>query len=118
MAHFAKLDDNNKVISVHTVSNSILNPNDEESSGIDFLTNLHNHSNWKQTSYNGNFRKNYAGKDFAYDQQLDAFIPPKPFDSWILNETTCQWFAPIEMPEGDNWIWDEDLGEWISAKTL
>jgi hypothetical protein len=118
MAHFAKLDKNNKVISVHIVANEVLDIENEEQTGIDFLSNLHNHTNWKQTSYNSRIRKNYAGIDFIYDEQLDAFIPPQPYPSWVLNEEICQWQAPKPMPEGDSWIWDEDFGDWVNAKTL
>lgn len=92
MAHFAKLDDNNIVLEVHVVSNESLNPNDEENSGIEFLSNWSGgYTNWKQTSYNGNFRKNYAGKFFIYDTLLDAFIPPKCHTDAILNEDVCRW---------------------------
>lgn len=116
MAHFAKLDENNVVIAVFPVSNDALDPLNEENTGISFLINWSNgYSNWKQTSYNGNFRKNYAGIGFTYDAHRDAFIPPKPFDSWVLDENTCNWFPPIPKPEVGNYEWDEYLGEWIEA---
>ena len=68
---------------------------------------------WVKTSYNGNIRKNFAGIGFVYSEELDAFIPPKPFASWVLNEDTCQWTAPIEMPnDGKIYIWDEEVGSW------
>ena len=91
MAHFAKIGLNNKVIAVHSVNNEVIkdsNGIEQEVNGIDFLTKLHGWSIWVQTSYNGNFRKNFAGIGFQYDQQRDAFIPPKPYNSWILNEDT------------------------------
>jgi hypothetical protein len=69
----------------------------------------------KRTSYNGNIRKNYAGIGFTYDADLDAFIPPKPFASWVLNEETAQWDAPSPMPEG-NYIWDEETLSWIELE--
>ena len=67
----------------------------------------------KRTSYNGNIRKNYAGIGFTYDETLDAFIPPKPFASWVLDEETCQWEAPIAYPtDGLMYTWNEELGDW------
>jgi hypothetical protein len=101
MAHFAKIGLNSKVISVHSVHNNELkdsNGVEQENIGIEFLTNLHGWPIWKQTSYNGNIRKNFAGIGFTYDEDRDAFIPPKPYASWILNETTCQWEAPVAYP--------------------
>jgi hypothetical protein len=106
MAHFAKLGVGNVVEQVIVVSNDIATT---EQAGSDFINKLYNTRDvWKQTSYNTfagvhnnngtPLRKNYAGIGFAYDQQRDAFIPPKPFNSWILNETTCQWEAPIPYP--------------------
>ena len=102
MAHFAKLDENNVVLEVNVVNNDVLTE-DEEASGIAFLTEWSGgYSNWKQTSYNGNIRKNYAGIGFTYDPIRDAFIPPKPDDytdedgnhyTWTLNEETCLWEA-------------------------
>lgn len=116
MAHFAKLDDNNTVIAVHIVNNDIINIDgvESEQAGIDFLTQLYNHTLWKQTSYNAKFRKNYAGVGFLYDEIRDAFIPPKPFNSWLLNEDTCLWQAPTLMPEdGKYYIWNEETTSWI-----
>jgi len=67
----------------------------------------------KRTSYNGNIRKNYAGIGFTYDEERDAFIPPKPFDSWILDEETCRWTAPVPYPEdGLIYSWNEEQGDW------
>lgn len=115
MAHFAELDENNKVIRVIVVNNNDCldqNGNENEQVGITFCKNLLG-GNWKQTSYNANFRKNYAGIDFYYDSTRDAFIPPKPFPSWSLNETTCSWDPPTPYPSDNNlYIWDENLLQW------
>lgn len=116
MAHFAKLDENNIVIAVHAVNNDVItvDGSDSEQAGIDFLTTLHGHSSWKQTSYNANFRKNYAAIDFHYDSTRDAFIPPKPFESWILNESTCKWEAPVAFPtDGNAYVWNEAEQSWV-----
>jgi hypothetical protein len=97
MAHFAKLGIGNIVEKVIVVSNDIATT---EQAGSDFINKLYNTRDvWKQTSYNNNFRKNYAGIGFQYDQTRDAFISPKPFNSWVLNEDTCRWEAPIAMPQ-------------------
>lgn len=92
MAHFAKLDESNIVTEVIVVHNNELLDNgvESEAKGIAFCQSLFG-GNWKQTSYNGNIRKNYAGIGFSYDEQRDAFIPPKPEGDWILNENTCLW---------------------------
>lgn len=117
MAHFAKLDDNNMVLEVHCVHNNELLDNgvESESKGIDFLISWSGgYTNWKQTSYNGNFRKNYAGYGYTYDAQRDAFIPPKPYNSWILDENTCNWLPPTPFPEdGKRYSWDENTLTWI-----
>jgi len=116
MAHFAKIGLNNKVISVHSVHNNELkdsNGVEQENIGIDFLTNLHGWAIWKQTSYNNNIRKNFAGIGYTYDENRDAFIPPKPFTSWILNEETCQWKAPVAYPDDGNvYNWNEETQQW------
>lgn len=119
MAHFAKLDNDNLVIAVHTVNNNvILNSNNEEieQKGVDFLAGLHDHNNWKQCSYNGTIRKNYPLKGFKYDEQKDAFIPPKPFNSFILNEDTCLWEAPVQQPDYTSpnigYSWNEAVQMW------
>ena len=97
MAHFAKLGTGNIVEQVIVVSNDIATT---EQAGIDFINKLYNtRDTWKQTSYNRNFRKNYAGIGMTYDATRDAFIAPKPYNSWILNEDTCIWEAPIVYPE-------------------
>ena len=116
MAHFAKLDENNVVVQVIVVSNNDCfdaNGVENEEVGIAFCQNLLG-GVWKQTSYNGTMRKNYAGIGFSYDPQRDAFIPPQPFASWVLNEDTCSWNAPVQYPEGGgNYKWDEDTLSWI-----
>jgi hypothetical protein len=92
MASFAKIGLNNKVIEVLSVNNEVLkdsNGVEQEVNGIDFLTKLTGWAIWKQTSYNGNIRKNYAGIGMTYDEDRDAFISKKPFNSWVLNEDTC-----------------------------
>ena len=111
MAHFAKLGTGNIVERVEVVSNDIATT---EQAGVDFLNNLYKTRDvWKQTSYNNNIRKNYAGIGFKYDQTRDAFIAPKPFNSWILNETTCQWEAPVAYPnDGQFYVWDETNQSW------
>lgn len=117
MAHFAKLDDNNNVLEVHCVNNNelMVDGTESEAKGIEFLTNWSGgYTNWKQTSYNGNIRKNYAGVGYTYDASRDAFIPPKPFNSWVLNESTCLWEAPVPYPDdGNRYIWNEETLSWI-----
>ena len=117
MAHFAQLNDNNIVTQVIVVDNAeLLDSNDveQEAIGITFCTNLFGaDTRWKQTSYNGNIRKNYAGIGFTYDANRDAFIPPKPYPSWTLNETTCQWESPVPYPTDDNvYAWNETNQQW------
>ena len=112
MAHFAKIGIGNIVEKVEVVSNNIATT---EQAGVDFLRNLYNDQNaqWFQTSYNNNIRKNFAGIDYTYDQARDAFIEPKPFNSWTLNETTCQWEAPITYPDdGQKYNWNEQDQQW------
>ena len=111
MAHFAKLGKGNIVERVEVVSNDIATT---EQAGIDFLNNLYGtNDTWKQTSYNSNIRKNFAGIDFKYDQTKDAFIPPKPYNSWILNEDSCLWEAPIKYPnDGEQYNWNEETQTW------
>jgi len=131
MASFAKIGLNNKVIEVLSVHNNELkdsNGVEQENIGIDFLTKLTGWAIWKQTSYNTlagehllggtPFRKNHAGIGYTYDEDKDAFIPPKPtqYSSWVLNETTCQWEPPIEKPSGETpenrYIWNEETQQW------
>ena len=118
MAHFAELDSNNIVLRVLVVGNNDCldgDNNESESVGIAFLQNLYGSDTiWKQTSYNGKIRKNYAGTGYTYDQTRDAFIAPKAYTSWVLNETTCRWEAPIDYPtdrtiDSKAYKWNETL---------
>jgi hypothetical protein len=112
MAHFAILKAGNIVDQVVVVSNDIAT---SEQAGIDFLKNLYKNQHLPilQTSYNGNIRKNYAGIGYQYDQTRDAFIAPKPYTSWILNETTCLWEAPVALPDTENrYTWNETTTTW------
>ena len=111
MAHFAKLGVGNIIEKVEVVSNDIAT---NEQAGVDFLNTLYKTEDvWKQTSYNGNIRKNFAGIGFTYDQARDAFIPPKPFNSWTLNDTTCLWEAPVAYPDdGQEYTWNETDQQW------
>ena len=117
MAHFARLDRYNIVTSVAVVNNDVLLDGDTESEekGIVFLTLWSNgHYKWRQTSYNATFRKNYAGVGFSYDEIRDAFIPPKPYTNWILDESTCCWIAPVAVPaDGKQYVWDEPTAAWV-----
>ena len=117
MAYFAKLGTGNIVENVISINNSVItdsNGVEQEQLGVDFINKLYNTRDaWKQTSYNNNFRKNYAGIGFQYDQQRDAFIAPKPFNSWILNEDTCRWESPILYPQDNNrYKWNEQTLSW------
>jgi hypothetical protein len=131
MALFAKLNSENIVITVESVVNEVItdsNGIEQEQLGIDFLNQLYNtNDNWKQTSYNthGNvhslggipFRKNHAGIGYTYDSQRDAFISPKPYTSWVLNEITCLWESPVAMPtteleENQYYSWNESIINW------
>jgi len=120
MAHFAEIDENNIVTRVLVVGD------DQEDRGQEFLADdLGLGGTWKKTSYNTQggvhtlggtpFRKNYAGIGYSFDATLDAFIPPKPFASWTLNEETCNWEAPVAMPveEGKFFTWDEEATSWV-----
>ena len=128
MSHFAKLDENNMVTFV-TVGR-------QEDDGKEEELNARTGDVYRQTSYNTRggihynsetgepsedqskaYRKNYAGLGYTYDEELDAFIPPKPYDSWVLNEDTCLWEAPVPYPEdGEMYFWDESEGTWIKAE--
>ena len=121
MAYFAKLGTGNIVEQVISINNSVItdaNGVEQEQLGNDFINKLYNTRDvWKQTSYNNNIRKNYAGIGFHYDQARDAFIPPKPFNSWILNEDTCIWEAPVAMPtteleDNQYYSWNESIINW------
>lgn len=115
MAHFAELDNNNMVLRVIVIDNKdIIDENSQESEevGTMFCQNLLG-GIWKQTSYNGNIRKNYAGIGYKYDEERDAFIPPKPFNRWVLNEDTCRWESPIPYPNDDKrYVWNDNKGVW------
>ena len=117
MAHFAKLDDTNTVLEVLVVHNNelLVAGIESEEKGIEFLTDWSGgYTNWKQTSYNAKIRKNYAGSGFTYDPIRDAFIPPKPWPSWLLDEATCRWNAPVAYPDdGNKYRWDESTLAWV-----
>jgi hypothetical protein len=105
MSHWAEIDENNIVLRVLVGNNS------EPDEGEAFMNSLG--GTWVKTSYNGNIRKNYAGIGMSYDAERDAFIAPKPFDSWILDEETCQWEAPVAYPtDGIIYVWDEETTDW------
>ena len=126
MASFAKIGLNSKVIEVLSVNNEVLkdsNGVEQEVNGIDFLTKLTGYPLWKQTSYNTHsgvhssggtpLRKNHAGIGYAYDEDRDAFIPKKTYNSWILNESTCNWEAPVSYPQdGNKYYWNESTLTW------
>jgi hypothetical protein len=117
MAYFAKLGTGNIVEQVISINNAVItdaNGVEQEQAGVDFINKLYNTRDvWKQTSYNNNFRKNFAGIGFQYDQTRDAFIPPKPYSSWLLNEESCQWESPIPYPQdGNKYTWNETIKNW------
>jgi len=125
MAHFAQLDENNVVTQVIVVGNSDCadaNGVEKESIGVAFCERLIG-GTWKQTSYNGNIRKNYAGIGYTYNADIDAFVPPKPFASWTLNNETAQWEAPVAMPADAGtgeppkmYSWDEATTSWVEVE--
>jgi hypothetical protein len=121
MAHFAQIDENNIVKQVIVVTNEDcgnLDFPESESLGQNFISSIGLTGTWKQTSYNSNFRKRYAGLDDTYDEIRDAFLPSKPFSSWVLNEETCLWEAPIERPsDGKVYTWNEDGQSWEEVIT-
>ena len=121
MAYFAKLGTGNIIEQVISINNSVItdsNGVEQEKLGVDFINKLYNTRDvWKQTSYNRTFRKNFAGIGYQYDQTRDAFIPPKTFNSWILNEDTCIWEAPLAMPttqleDNQYYCWNESIINW------
>ena len=134
MAYFAKLNSENIVEIVISINNAVITDNngaEQEQLGVDFINQLYKTNDvWKKTSYNTrggkyfnsdntlgdqskSFRKNYAGIGMIYDSQRDAFIPPKPFNSWILNEQTCLWDAPVARPQdGQIYNWNEQTLSW------
>ena len=115
MAHFAELNENNEVLRVIVVANPVIldeNGDEQESLGVAFCNELLG-GTWKQTSYNSNMRKNFAGTGFTYDPDRDAFIPPQPFPSWTLVEATCQWEPPVPLPADENfYTWNEETTSW------
>ena len=119
MAHFAEIDENNIVLRVIVVNNNeLLNELsiEDETKGKTFCSNLFGGS-WIQTSYNNNFRKNFAGIGYTYDENRDAFVPIKPYKAWVLDSDTCHWNAPINLPadhETVNYTWDSDTNNWTS----
>jgi len=130
MAYFAKLGTGNIIETVISINNSVITDNngiEQEQLGVDFINNLYGTNDiWKQTSYNTiggvhklggiPFRKNHAGIGYTYDENRDAFISPKPYNSWILNETTCLWEAPVAYPVDSNinnmYKWNEEILNW------
>lgn len=116
MAHFAEIGPDNIVLRVVVVNNNELldaNGVEQEAKGAGFCQSLFG-GTWIQTSYNAKFRKNYAGEGFTYDLQRDAFIPPQPYPSWVLNEDTLRWAAPVPMPtDGKMYKWDEATLSWV-----
>ena len=119
MAHFAQLDSNNKVTQVIVVANEelLFEGVENETQGVIFCRSLFGgHTNWRQTSYNGNIRKNYAGIGYTYDEDLDAFYAPQPFASWVLNDDAI-WEAPVAYPtDGKIYAWFEPNQEWVEVK--
>lgn len=115
MAHFAEIDQNNTVIRVVVVDNrdtSDANGVEREHIGAAHLEKILG-GTWKQTSYNNSFRKRYAGVGYSYDARRDAFIPPRPYESWLLDENTCDWQAPVPCPDdGQRYQWDEQNLQW------
>ena len=126
MAHFAELDENNVVLRVIVVHNNDCldaNGNESEAVGIGFCSKLFGGS-WKQTSYNGNIRKHYAGVGYKYDAALDAFISPQPYPSWVL-DADCNWQSPVPMPSDANtgeppkmYSWDEATQSWVAVEDM
>lgn len=116
MAHFAELDENNVVLRVVIVNNADTadaNGVEREHIGAAFCERLFG-GTWKQTSYNGNFRKQYAGIGCMYNQTIDAFVAPKPYPSWVLNNSTAVWEAPVAKPnDGQSYDWNESTGNWV-----
>jgi len=120
MAHFAEIDSNNVVLRVIVVDNkdtSTPDGTEVESIGVAFCQRLFG-GNWLKTSYNGNVRKNYAGMGYTYNARLNAFVPTKPFASWILNNDTALWDAPTPMPtDGKKYSWDEATTSWVETES-
>ena len=120
MAHFAQLDENNIVQQIIVIADEDCGGGqfpESELIGQEFIKSLGLEGNWKQTSYNSNFRRNYAGIGSIYSEEKDIFIFPKPFPSWALDEN-FEWQAPVKMPEKGFWIWDENMLQWIEIKMI
>jgi hypothetical protein len=120
MAYFAQLDRHNIVAQVIAVSN-VDAPDPfpaSETAGQAFIVSLGLDGEWRQTSYNGTFRYNYAGIGYTYDPARDAFIPPKPYPSWVLNDSTCLWEPPVPYPtDGQDYNWNEETQSWVARPT-
>lgn len=116
MAHFAKIENGivTQVIVVGNEDTASADGTEKEYIGAAFCERLFG-GDWKQTSYNGKIRKNYAGVGFTYDESRNAFIPPQPYPSWTLNEDTCLWSAPTSMPTDGMYTWDEATTSWVQA---
>jgi hypothetical protein len=113
MAHFVRIDENNIVVQGVVVNNEelLIDGIENEAKGAEFCHNLLG-GTWIQTSYNNNFRKQYAGVGYTYNQEADVFITPKPYDSWSL-DSNCDWQPPIAKPSSEgHWVWNEEAGEW------
>jgi len=115
--HFAKLDENNKVVALHIVHEDVA---PTEQAGMDFLNTIHKtNAVWKQNFKDGSQRKQSAAIGYTYDESRDAFIGPQPYPSWTLNESTCVWDPPVSMPNDDKtWKWNEELGEWVEISII
>ena len=118
MAHFARLDENDIVTAVILVNNAWLDDNgvESEAKGIAALQAWSGYPHWAQTSYNNNIRFRYAGIGYTFDLVRDAFIAPQPYPSWVLDEATTAWVAPVPMPDGPYYIWNETTQNWIIAR--
>ena len=119
MAHFARLDENDIVTAVIVVDNAWLDDGtgvENEAQGIAALQAWSGHPHWAQTSYNGNIRARYAGIGFTFDRVRDAFIAPQLYPSWVLDEATTDWIAPVPKPEEGFWRWDEETLAWIETE--
>jgi hypothetical protein len=120
MAHFAQIDSDNVVMQVIVVSDADCGGGEYPGSdpiGAEFCTNLLG-GTWKQTSYNNNFRKRYAGIGYTFREDLDAFIDPQPYPSWTLNEETAEWEAPVAKPAEGVWVWNEEAQQWDEYSPL
>ena len=122
MAYFAQLDNDNKVIQVISINNSVIGEPElgfpeTEANGQAFISDMGLSGVWKQTSYNSNFRKQFAGIGYYFDATADKFVAPQPFPSWTL-DANYDWVAPVPCPTEGRWTWDEDEGDWVEAPDL